>query len=53
MNFNNIKSRIKDMLLWFISVVIVGFGLWICDGTLWKEIILALLVLIGVNIRNE
>lgn len=53
MNFENIKCELKKALLWFISIAVTGFGFWICDGTFWKEIIFALLILIGVNIKNE
>ena len=35
----------------FLSILVAGlfygFGLWICDGTYWKELVLMIFVIVG------
>ena len=33
-----------------LGICIVAFGLWVCDGTIWKEIVLLLMVLLAQRI---
>jgi len=47
------KINISKIIGHILAIGIISFGFWICDGTIWKEIILALFVLMGGKIINE
>jgi len=44
---------IKRMIKWTIQIALYIIGFVVCDGTGWKELILAICILLGYVIGTE
>lgn len=44
--------KFEKILRGIMAILVFGFGFWVCDGTWWRELVFAMILILGSDIQN-